>query len=338
MKDLTDRYSRQTLFTPIGKEGQAKIRAGRILIVGCGALGTNIANLLCRSGVGFLRIVDRDLIEKSNLPRQVLFEESDAIAGLPKSEAAKAHLDAINSDCEIEAIVRDVNPRSMEPLLDGIDLVLDGTDNFETRYLVNDACVKNELPWVYGGAVGASGASMAFVPGGPCLACVFPEPPEPGQTATCDTAGVVNTAPALIAALQVTEALKVLVGQNVRPTLWHLDLWAGQTASVTVSKREGCTVCGKREFRYLNKTATAWVANLCGRNAVQITPAEPREVDLEAMRVKLSAIGNPEMNGYLLQCSVDGVDLIVFPDGRVIVRGITDEDQAKSIVSRYIGM
>lgn len=256
MVNLKERYSRQRLFTPFGEAGQIKLQQARILVVGCGALGTNIANLLVRAGVGMIRIVDRDVVELSNLHRQVLYDENDVANAIPKAQAARAHLEKINHEVVIEAVVADVNPRNIESLIQGVDLVMDGTDNFETRYLINDACVKSKLPWVYGGAIAASSANMAFVPGGPCLACVWPEPPEPGQAENCDTAGVLPTAPAITAALQVTEALKIITGVPVRETLLQIEQWSGQTASVKVSKNPKCTVCGQGRYRYLEKLYT----------------------------------------------------------------------------------
>ena len=250
--DLRDRYSRHVLFGPVGREGQKKIRAARILVIGCGALGTNIANLCARAGVGFMRIVDPDIVEMSNLHRQVLYDEKDADDNIPKVLAAERRLRQINGEVEIEPVIERVDPQNIERLMKGTDLVMDGTDNPKTRYLINDACVKHSVPWVYGGAIGASGASMAFVPGGPCLACVWPDPPDPDSVLTCDVAGVLNTAPALVAAVQVTEAIKIFIGAPTRPTLWQIELWEGQIASVTVKKNKKCPVCSKGEYRHLH--------------------------------------------------------------------------------------
>lgn len=334
---MDNRYSRQELYAPLGRTGQEAIRRGRLLVVGCGALGTHIANLCVRAGIGFVRIVDRDTVELSNLQRQVMFVETDVEREVPKALAAKSHLARINSDVEVEAVVADVNPRTVEKYLEGVDLVVDGTDNFETRYLLNDACVKHRLPWVYGGAVGGSGASLAFVPDGPCLACVWPEAPEPGQSATCDTVGIINTAPALVAALQVTEALKILAGTATRPTLWHVDLWDGQTASVKVTKNNNCPVCVQRRFEYLEAKATSWVTSLCGRNAVQIVPADPQNLDLEQLSEKLSGVGEASFNGFVLKVIIEGHTFSIFPDGRVMVHGTSDEARARTLHARYIG-
>ena len=338
MKDQTDRYSRQEIFAPIGKDGQRQIRNAKVLVVGCGALGTNIASLLARAGTGFLRIVDRDIVELSNLQRQVMFDEQDVRERLPKSRAALRHLQKINSEVKVEALVKDVNPRSITPLVDGIDIVLDATDNFEVRYLVNDLCVKEKIPWIYGGVIGASGATMSFVPEGPCLSCVWPDPPQTGQTPTCHTAGVLNTAPALIGAIQVTEAIKIMVGKPTRSTLWHLELWEGQTAAVRVEKNDSCPVCGKDEYRYLNAEATSWVTSLCGRDAVQIVPADSVQIDLETLEKKLRQVGTTHNNGYMLGVEIEGVHFTIFPDSRVIVHGVTDEAKARSLHARYIGL
>lgn len=337
MKDSQDRYSRQEIYPPVGKQGQRKIRKARVLVVGCGALGTHIANLLSRAGIGFLRIVDRDIVELSNLQRQVMFNEDDVQDHLPKSKAALRHIRKVNSEVEVEALVKDVNPRSIGPLIENIDIVLDATDNFEVRYLINDLCVKNKIPWIYGGVIGASGATMTFVPKGPCLCCIWPEPPQAGQAPTCHTAGVLNTAPAFIAAIQVTEALKIIVGKPVRPTLWHIELWEGQTASVRIEKNDNCPVCGMNKYQYLNSEATSWVTSLCGRDAVQIVPAISSKIDLEALEKKLQKIGDTHNNGYMLRANIEGVDFTIFPDARVIVHGITDEIKAKSLHARYIG-
>ncbi len=244
MVDLNQRYSRQELFAPIGPEGQKKLSEARVLIIGCGALGSNIANLCARAGIGFLRIVDKDVVELSNLPRQTLFTEEDVKNQVPKAEAGKGHLAAVNSETVVEARVMTVDVNNIDELITDVDLVLDGTDNFPTRYLMNEACVKHDIPWVYGGVAGGAGTTMAFVPGGPCLACVWPEAPAEGDVPTVHTAGVINTVPALIACLQVTEAIKIIVGEKPRPTLWHLELWEGQTASVSIKKSDECPVCG----------------------------------------------------------------------------------------------
>ena len=338
MTDLNSRYSRQHLFAPIGQAGQKRIADARVLVIGCGALGTNIAELLARAGVGFLRIVDRDVVELSNLHRQAMFEESDARQSLPKATAAAARLSRINHETKVDAIVGDVNAATIEGYLDGIDLVMDGCDNFATRYLVNDACVKAGLPWVYGGAIGASGATMAFTNEGPCLSCVWPDEPSSTDNPTCDVLGVIGPTPALVAALQVTEALKIIVGAPTRPTLWHIELWEGTTASVKIAKNPACPVCGKREFRFLDAHPDQFVTTLCGQNAVQITPAQDMALDLNKLRETAAQHGSAAFNGHVLKASVeDGFELYIFPTGRVMVRGTTDTEKAKELYEKYTG-
>lgn len=337
MKDLTNRYSRQIIYSKIGKKGQGKIDAARVLVVGCGALGSNIANFLARAGVGFLRIVDRDIVELSNLQRQVLFNEEDVKNEMPKARAAAKHISGINSGIKVEAVVADVNKRSVVDLVDGIDLVVDATDNFETRYLLNDICVRENLPWIYGGVIGAYGASMTFVPGGPCLACVFPEQPDSADSPTCHTAGVLNSIPALIAGVQVTEALKIIVGEKPRDTLWHFELWEGRSTAIKVAKKPDCPVCAKGEFRFLEKDAMPWVTSLCGRDAVQITPSEDRGFDLKAVEKKLWSVGKVVNTGYMLKADIEGYSFTIFPDGRVLVHGVDDHGLAKSLCAKYIG-
>ena len=337
MKDLTQRYSRQEIFGLIGRDGQQKIREARVLVVGCGALGSNIVNLLARAGVGFLRIVDRDIVELSNLQRQVMYDEEDVKKQLPKAEAAADHIRRINREIEVQAVVADVNPRSVPKLIDRVDLVLDGTDNFETRYLLNDLCVKERLPWIYGGVIGASGVSVTFVPEGPCLACIWPEPPETGQMPTCHTAGVLNTAPAAVAAIQVTEALKLIVGGKPRASLLNLELWEGRTVAVNISKNKDCPVCAKHEFRYLEAKKTQWATSLCGRDAVQISPASQQTLDLDALKKTLSSVGKADFNGFYLTAHIEGHQFTIFPDGRVMVHGTSDLDLAKSLHAKFIG-
>ncbi len=340
MSSEPDRYARQRLLEVFGSDGQERLAAASALVVGCGALGSNLASLLARAGVGSLRLVDRDLLDVTNLHRQVLYDEADVEAGLPKAVAAARRLRAVNSEVRIEEVVADVTPRTLAPLLDGIDLVLDGTDNFETRYLVNDACVQRGLPWIYGGVVGTVGMTLAVLPGrGPCLRCVFPEPPPAGALPTCDTEGVLNTGPALVAAMQATAAIKHWVDPDSMDTrLRHIDLWQGTVRVLDVLRTEDCATCVRGEYTFLREDARAWVTTLCGRNAVQITPpADSPAPDLGALRTRLEAVGRVRDNGLLLQASIEAYTLLVFPDGRVVVQGTTDPAQARGVVARFIG-
>ncbi len=303
---VAERYARQAVLPQIGPAGQEKLGASAALLVGCGALGCAQAQLLSRAGVGRLVLVDRDFVELNNLQRQLLYDEADAAQRLPKAEAAARHLRAINSAIRVEPRVADLTARNVCELLQGVDVVLDATDNVETRYLVNDACVSAGKPWVYGGAVGTSGVVLAVRPGdGPCLRCVFPEPAPPGTLATCDMAGVLNSAPAAIAALQVVEAVKLLLGAAPDAHRLHsLDVWAPSLRSVKVQREPACRCCGARDFEFLNAQATSTATSLCGRNAVQVTPARPSPVALDALGQKLAAVGKVTSNGLLLQVAV----------------------------------
>jgi adenylyltransferase/sulfurtransferase len=335
-----DRYARQVVLPQIGARGQAKLGESSVLLVGAGALGTHQAELLARAGVGRLRIADRDFVQLDNLHRQTLFDEADARARWPKAEAAKRRLAQINHDVAVEALAVDVTARNVERLVTGVDLVLDGTDNAETRYLVNDACVRRGQPWVYGGVVGCTGAVLLVRPGvGPCLRCVFPDPPGPGTLPTCELRGVLNTAPAVIAALQVTEAIRLLVGDP--PQAAHLvaiDLWETSFRRVLVERAPGCPCCAERRFDFLEARETSSAVSLCGRNAVQITPASPASLDLDALAEKLGEIGEATSNGLLLRLGVGEHELVVFPDGRAIVRGTNDLAVARTLYARYLGL
>jgi adenylyltransferase/sulfurtransferase len=334
-----ERYARQAVLKEIGAEGQAKLCQSAVLVVGCGALGCNQAQLLARAGVGRLRIVDRDFVELANLQRQVLFDEDDAAAALPKAEAARRRLARINSDVQVEAVVADVAPRNVEALVRGVDLVLDATDNFETRYLVNDACVKLGTPWVYGGAIGVAGTLMTVRPGvGPCLRCLFADAPAPGTLPGCDLVGVLNTAPEVVAALQVTEALRLLVGDA--PATCHLtavDLWDPRFQRVAMKRDPDCVCCVRHQYDFLGATETSTATSLCGRNAVQVTPARSSVLALDVLARQLEALGKVTSNGLLLCFQVGEHELVIFPDARVIVRGTQDPAVARSLYARYIG-
>ncbi|MCI0588977.1 MAG: ThiF family adenylyltransferase, partial [Planctomycetes bacterium] len=285
-----ERYSRQIRFAPVGPAGQERLGRASAVLVGCGALGASLADLLVRAGIGRLRIVDRDFVEASNLQRQTLFSEADARDALPKAEAARRRLSAVNSAVPVEAAVADVHPGNAEELLGGADLLLDGTDNFSTRYLLNDFAVERGIPWVYGGAVGASGLVLAVMPGlGACLRCLFPEPPPEGASPTCDTAGILAPAATLVASLQAAAALQILTGNGPAACrdLRQVDVWEGTIRSIRVERREDCPACGERRFEYLRGERGSAVATLCGRDAIQLSPAAQRELDLEALERRL---------------------------------------------------
>lgn len=337
-----ERYARQTLFMGIRREGQERISRARVLIVGCGASGSVLANNLARAGVGHLRIADRDYVEGNNLQRQVLYEEEDVVRGMPKAVAAAERLRRVNSLIEIEPVVADVTAENIEELLDGVDVALDGTDNFETRYLLNDACLKAGIPWIYSGVIAAYGVTMTVLPHDTaCLRCVFPERPLPGTTPTCDTAGVLNGIVGVIAGMASTEALKLLVGseQQVRGLTW-VDLWENTFERIELPRQEDCPACGKGEYAYLDAAIDESGTSLCGRNAVQVRAPRGTSgaLDLEALGERLREVGDVASNGFLLRLRVDGYDVTVFPDARAIVKGTDDPAVARSVYAKYIGM
>lgn len=336
--ELEERYSRQVLFGGIGKEGQRHLGESRVAIMGCGATGSTLASLLARAGVGVLRIIDRDFVEASNLQRQTLFDESDAAESLPKSIAAKRRIAAFNSQVKVDARVDDLRPENVAELLGGVDLILDGTDNFETRYLINDYAVKNSVPWIYAAAVGAYAATMNVIPGQTaCLACLFPESPT-GAIETCDTAGILNSAVGHVASIAATEALKLLSGATdaLRRTLLSYDLWRNQRAEISADKpRADCRTCVRREFVHLAGQGRPHIT-LCGRNSVQIHE-HSRPVDLNDMSRRLSPHGNVRHNDFVLKFWKDPFEMTLFPDGRAIVKGTTDIAVARSLYARYVG-
>ena len=340
MSTNQNRYARQEILPEIGVEGQAALKRARVLIVGCGALGCFQSELLTRAGIGFIRVVDRDLVERSNLARQVLFDEVDADAHAAKVYAAGRRLRAANSSIEIETLAIDVTPRNIETLMDGVHVVLDGTDNFETRYLINDACVRTGKPWVYGGVIGTAGMTMLVRPGaGPCLRCIIPDAPAPGSFPTCDTAGVLSSAVAVVASLQATAALRFLVGSAPPETfLTSLDVWNGSFQTFEVKREETCPCCAGRDFEFLDAKRVSWTTVLCGRDSVQVTPPQDIRVDLPALGERLLSAGEVARKGMLLQFRNSEGEMVVFPDGRAIVMGTTDEARARIFYSRYVGV
>lgn len=339
---MNQRYSRQILFKQIGAAGQEKLLNSRVLIVGCGALGAAHAETLTRAGVGFLRIVDRDFVEFSNLQRQTLYSETDAAERLPKAIAAKNRLTQINSEIEIEAVVADVNFSNIENFVKDCDLILDGTDNFQTRYLINDACVKLNKIWIYGAAVSSYGTTMTIQPGEtPCLRCIFEEMPDAGSAPTCDTAGVIAPIISTISAVQTTEALKILTGNfnKLHKSLLQFDVWENDWRKIKLGKpNPDCKTCGLRNFEFLETEAQEFSAVLCGRNAVQIAPPKPADLNLTALAEKLENLGAVKQNEYLLRLTVGDYELTVFRDARAIIRGTDDVSAARSIYARYVGV
>lgn len=337
------RYSRQILFSGIGVEGQERLSRSRVLLMGCGALGSVMAEILVRAGVGSLTIADRDYIDESNLQRQSLYTESDCRAGLPKAMAAARHLAEINSRTELIPKILDVNAATAPALVPGHDLILDGTDNFEARFLVNDASVKWRIPWVYGACVGAYGMCVAFVPGStPCLRCLLEQLPAPGSSPTCDTVGVIGPIVHVVAALEVAEGLKILTGRldKLNPKLMNIDLWENQISGVDLSRLQRdseCLSCGKEVFEFLEGKHEGRAQSLCGRDAVQVHPSAASPIDFTPIAQRLSSLGEVTCNEFLMKATVDKYEIALFRDGRAIVRGTNDVDEARRIYARYIG-
>jgi molybdopterin/thiamine biosynthesis adenylyltransferase len=333
-----ERYSRQVLFAGIGADGQRKLAAARVAIVGCGATGSAIASLLARAGVGTLRIIDRDYVEPSNLQRQSLFDEADAADSLPKAIAAARKIAAFNSQIVVEPQVADLTPTNIEALLAGMELVLDGTDNFETRYLINDFAVKHSLAWIYTAAVGSYGITLNILPGQTaCLACIFPDAPG-GAIETCETSGILNSAVNLAASLAATESLKLLVGaqDRLRKTLLSFDVWRNERAEIAADRpRAGCRACGEMDFIHLAGEGRPHIT-LCGRNSVQIHERQ-RPLDFAEMSARLTPHGQVRHNDFVLRFWPEPYEITLFPDGRAIIKGTTDTAVARSLYARYVG-
>lgn len=342
MDKALERYSRQILFPGIGEEGQQKLRASKVLLVGCGALGSNIANTMTRAGVGRITIVDRDFLEMNNLQRQVMFDEGDVAQSLPKAVAAAEKLRKINSQVEVVPLVADVNPGNIEQLVREADVVLDGTDNFETRYLINDACVELGKPWVYGGVLASYGVTMTIVPHDtPCLRCIFPESPPPGTTPTCDTAGVLASIAAVVANLQSAEAIKLLVGATDRINrgmLW-IDLWENSYEKLLGGQAaEDCACCVQGNYEFLEAREGTHTTSMCGRGAIQVSVRGGAKISFPDLAARLQGAGKVQYNEYMLRFQVDQYELVIFPDARTLVRGTTDEAMARTLFARYVGV
>jgi len=338
-----DRYSRQMRFFGIGEEGQKRLLQSHVTLCGCGALGTVLANALVRAGVGHLRLVDRDFIETNNLQRQVLFDEHDVAENLPKAEAAARKLGAINSSVFVEPVVTDIDRTNIFELVQDADLILDGTDNFEIRYLINDAAIKLGKPWVYGGCIGSHGQTMTILPGQtPCLRCVFEAAPNPGEAGTCETAGVLSPIVNIVASYQASEALKILTGglDKVNRELIYLDVWENIQRRIKIAPLLGkvdCPCCQKRRFEWLDGDQGSHTTSLCGRNAVQVAHRTPSALNFEDMAGHLETLGEVSYNRFLLKFKVDGYDFTVFPDGRAIIKGTNDVDKARTLYAKYVG-
>jgi adenylyltransferase/sulfurtransferase len=351
----TERYLRQILFQPMGQEGQERLARARAVVVGCGAIGSTTAGLLARSGVGYLRVVDRDVLEVTNLQRQELFDEEDLKEGLPKALAAERKLRRINSTLQIEGITTDLNPLNAETLLKDAQVILDGTDNFETRLLINDYALKTRTPWIYSACLGSQALLMDVLPDRtPCLRCLVGSIPIPGSLPTCETAGILAPTAKLIASLQATEALKILTGhlEALVSGLINIDLWKGtfQKVNTQTALSPTCPACQRGEYEFLNAKGFSLTTTLCGSNAVQIAPALNRtgsgpangsKVDLPALSRRLqSALGNScvTQSPYLLRLRLKGYEMIIFPDGRALLLGTQDTSLARTLYSQYVGL
>ncbi|HTU27335.1 MAG TPA: ThiF family adenylyltransferase [Pirellulales bacterium] len=337
------RYVRQTRFAPLGAAGQNRLATSSALLCGCGALGSHLADLLVRAGVGRLRIVDRDFLEVSNLQRQTLFDEQDLADELPKAVAAARKLQRVNGLVAIEPIVADVDHHNIAALAAGVDLILDGTDNFDTRFLLNDFAVQHSVPWIFAGVVGAAGQTMTILPGeSACLRCLMPEPPPAGDAQTCESVGILGPAVAAIASIAACEALKILSGNRAAASrrLAVVDLWENRLREINLSDlrlHADCPTCRRGDFPWLSGARADRHAVLCGRGAVQLTPATKHHWDLAALARRLAGVGRVSHNPFLLRLVVDGFQITLFPDGRAIVSGTDDITQARAVYARFIG-
>ena len=343
---MHSRYRKQSFFHGLGESGQERLESARVVLIGCGALGSVMADTLVRAGVGYVRLIDRDFVDLSNLQRQVLYDEDDVAQRLPKVIAAQRKLQRVNSLVEIEAHVEDVSAANILELIDGCELILDGTDNFEVRYLINDASLETGTPWINGGCVGAHGQVMPIFPGRtPCLRCLMPEIPEPGSTETCDTAGVIGPAVNVIASLQATEALKILSGQLelVEPALTVVDVWEGTWRRMKLQQpdlREHCPACSQGERLWLSGHRGGQSVVLCGRNSVQIAPGERLRSSLKEMADRLRQVGTVRETPFLLvfaPASSDEIEVTLFSDGRAIISGTDDPARARTLYAQYVG-
>src|SRR5262245_13564501 len=338
-----DRYSRQVIFPGIGVEGQRRLLASHVTLCGCGAFGRVLAGSRARAGVGHLRVIDRHFLEPHNLQRQVLFDENDVNEGLPKAEAAARKLEAVNSTVHVQPVVTDIDHTNIVDLCADADLILDGTDNFETRYLINDVAVKLGKPWVYGGCIGSHGQVMTILPGRtPCLRCVIESAPPPGMAPTCETAGILGPTVNIVASLQATEALKILTGQfdAIVRELIMVDIWDGTFRKLKIGALRDsvdCPTCKQRNFEWLEGKLGSHTTSLCGRNAVQIAHRSAERLAFETLEKQLAPLGPVTYNRFMLKFDVEGYQFTVFPDGRAIIKGTNDVNKARTLYAQYVG-
>ncbi|MFH1421773.1 MAG: ThiF family adenylyltransferase [Planctomycetota bacterium] len=340
MTDKLARYIRQMVFSPIGEKGQKKISKSSAAVVGCGALGGVSANLLARAGVGSLTIIDRDFVEFDNLQRQMLFTEKDAEQHLPKALVVAERLKESNSEIKIGYHIIDLNQRNVEKLLRNHSVIVDATDNLDTRFLINDFCVKNKVPWIYGAALGSTGMVKTILPGKTaCLRCFLPSPPPPGSIPTCETGGILNSTTGIVGSLEVSETLKIIVGGTENAgSLIYIDVWSNRFDVVEVNRRENCPACADGNFEFLNAKQSYSPSRLCGHNAVEIIPEKPTQLDLEKLNKKLSKIGDSQFNGCMVIFKTGKYQIFIFPDARAIIKGTYDFPTAKTLYSKFIGI
>jgi adenylyltransferase/sulfurtransferase len=339
--EFSSRYSRQVILAEIGDEGQRKLAGAKVVVVGVGATGSVSSALLVRAGVGTVRIIDRDVVELSNLQRQMLFTEMDAREGLPKALAAEKHLSSMNSDVVVEAVNDHLSPRNVDSLIGNVDVVVDGTDNMETRYLINDYCVKNSIPWVYGGGLGTQGMTMFIVPGeGPCFRCLFPESPGPGRLGTCETVGVLGSAPAAVASYQAMAAIRKIASKEMIGfgRLLTFDLWRDDFSVITVGREPACATCGKGEFAYLDEEVKTAVVTTCGEGTYQVYPPTARSVNLAERAGVLEGKGEVEIKSHYITFRVGSRSMNIFSDGRAQLKGMNSPSEALSFYTKYLGM
>jgi sulfur carrier protein ThiS adenylyltransferase len=344
MDHLLERYTRQILFQHIGEERQKVLMNSSAVVIGCGALGTVSSSYLTRAGIGHIRIIDRDFVEESNLQRQILFDEDDISENLPKAIAAQRKLQKINTKIKIEGIVTDINYSNIDELTEGVDIIIDGTDNFETRFLINDYCIKNSVPWVYGACIGGRGVLMNIIPSEtPCLRCVFETIPQIGSFPTCDTAGVIGPIAGIIASVQVTEAIKILTKDygSVNKKLLEIDVWDTKFKQIDVSdlkELNNCPTCKLHNYTFLEAEDGVMTTFLCGKNAVQVMSRNTGNINLEQLEQRLGSITDVSRNAFMLRFKVKDHEFTVFPDGRAIITGTADSSTAKNLYSKYLGM
>lgn len=327
-------------FTKIGRKGQESLFSSRVAVVGMGALGTVVANHLCRAGVGYLRLIDRDLVELSNLQRQILYTEEDAKQSLPKVTAAAGHLRLVNSEITIKPVIAELNTFNAEALLQDVELVIDASDNFPVRFLINDFCEKQGIPWIYCGAVGSTGMTMNILPGkGPCLRCLVPKMPPAGSVGTCSSVGILSMLTSIFASVQALEAVKILTGSNdIRKTLMVMDVWDWNVDFVAVERNPECITCGQHHYEYLEqRNNLQFTTNLCGQDAFQVLPAQLETIDFQVIAKRLEKAGIVSYNSFMLRFSDGRVEISLFKDGRAIIKNAKNKEQAKSIYSEYIG-